>query len=67
MQTYRTDLRLGEALTIDGGRVTVTLQEKSGQRARLVFTAEDGVHFSKEASARTGATQAMRGIKSSDI
>lgn len=34
-KTLLMDLRVGESLTLDGGRVVVTLQEKSGQRAKL--------------------------------
>jgi hypothetical protein len=36
------DIRSGEAVSIDGGRVVVVLEEKSGQRARLRFEAEEG-------------------------
>lgn len=36
------DIRSGEAISIDSGRVVVVLEEKSGQRARLRFEAEEG-------------------------
>lgn len=36
------DIRSGEAISIDGGRVVCVLLEKSGQRARLRFEAEEG-------------------------
>lgn len=63
MQKYRTDLRVGDTLSIDGGRILLTLEEKSGQRARLAFSAEEGVQFSKGDTGRTGVQQAARGIK----
>ena len=63
MQTYRTDLRVGESLSIDNGRITVTVEEKSGQRARLSFSSEEKIDFSKVAPLRTGAVHAAKGIK----
>jgi pyruvate kinase len=36
------DVRSGEAISIDGGKVVITLVEKSGQRARLRCVAEEG-------------------------
>ena len=37
------DVRVGESISIDGGRVVMTLKEKSGQRAKLHFSARGGV------------------------
>lgn len=37
------DIRVGESVSIDGGRVMLTLKEKSGQRAKLHFSAVKGV------------------------
>lgn len=37
------DIRIGESVAIDNGRVLVTLEEKSGQRARLSFEAAKDV------------------------
>lgn len=36
------DVKVGEAVSIDGGRVVVTLEEKSGQRIRMRFEADEG-------------------------
>lgn len=36
------DIRSGEAVSIDGGKVIAVLIEKSGQRARIRFEAEEG-------------------------
>lgn len=63
MQTYRTDLRVGESLSIDGGRITLTVEEKSGQRARLSFASEEKIAFAKATLGRTGVEHAARGIK----
>lgn len=54
---------MGESVRIDGGRVTVRLEEKSGQRARLVFRAEDDVLIEKAAvGTQTGVAQARLGL-----
>ena len=34
------ELRVGEALTLDSGRILITLEAKSGQRARLRIQAD---------------------------
>lgn len=39
----KVDLRVGEELRLDGGRIIVTLLEKSGQRARISVEADDSV------------------------
>lgn len=36
------DVRSGEAVSIDGGRIVAVLLEKSGQRAKIKFVAEEG-------------------------
>ncbi|MEK6244023.1 MAG: hypothetical protein AABM33_05925 [Pseudomonadota bacterium] len=56
------DLRVGESLAIDGGKVLVTLLEKSGQRARLAFIVAEGIDFVKGKKAKAGAEQAKRGL-----
>ena len=40
-------LAVGESLSLDGGRVIVTLQEKSGRRAALKLTLKDDVVVDK--------------------
>ena len=37
------ELRVGDSISIDAGRVTLFLEEKSGRRARLRFDAETDV------------------------
>jgi hypothetical protein len=41
--SMKVDLRVGEALRFDNGRIVVTLLEKSGQRARVSVEADDSV------------------------
>lgn len=41
------DLRIGESVSIDKGRVNITLLEKSGQRARLEIEADKSVSIEK--------------------
>lgn len=41
------DLRIGESVSIDKGRVNITLREKSGQRARLEIDADKSVSIEK--------------------
>lgn len=36
-RTLMMDVKVGETLSIDGGRLIVTLEHKSGQRAKLRF------------------------------
>lgn len=43
MSQIKQDLRVGESVSFDGGRIVVTLLEKSGQRARLDIRADDDV------------------------
>lgn len=47
------DLQVGQSVSIDDGRVTVTLRDKSGKRARLEFEADRSVSIKKVDSAGT--------------
>jgi hypothetical protein len=49
MKTLVHVLKAGDSLLIDGQRVVVKLESKSGQRARLVVTAEDDVKIQLKA------------------
>lgn len=58
------DVRVGESVAVDSGRVTVTVEEKSGQRARLRFMADEAITIRKQGGApKAGAEQARAGIK----
>lgn len=50
--SMKVDLRVGEALRLDGGRIVFTLLEKSGQRARISVEADDSVKIQLPRSAR---------------
>lgn len=56
------DVRVGDSIAIDGGRVVITVEAKSGQRARLRLRFEQGVDVRREpqqspASAAPGGVQ----------
>jgi urease beta subunit len=44
------DLRVGESVRFDNGRISVTLLEKSGQRARLDINADPSVRIEPQKS-----------------
>lgn len=62
--SLKVDLRVGESLRIDGGRIVVTLMEKSGQRARISVEADDSVSIQvperEMTPARSGISNDMR-------
>lgn len=54
-RTLYMDVKVGEVLSIDGGRVLITLEEKSGQRAKLRFE-HAGVQVERRQHPRGPAT-----------
>lgn len=61
-RAFSIDVKVGESVTIDRGRVVVTLLEKSGQRAKLGFDAAKEVAVNKVTAFPSGAAQARKGI-----
>lgn len=62
------DLKVGQSMTIDGGRIVITLEAKSGQRAQLRIEADKKVQVQvprNPVQIQTGAAQALGGIKAS--
>jgi hypothetical protein len=59
-ETLLIDLLVGDSVSIDSGRVVVTLAEKSGKRARLRFSAERSVSI--EPLRARAADQAKKGL-----
>lgn len=55
------DLKVGESLSIGDGKVSVTLQKKSGQLARLMVDAPINVRV--EVKGNGAAAQAAKGIR----
>ncbi len=55
------ELRVDESVSIDNGRVVVTLKEKSGKRARLNFSADAEVPIQKQ-HVPSVADQVRRGL-----
>ncbi|MFA6039887.1 MAG: hypothetical protein WC733_00105 [Methylophilus sp.] len=45
MSSLKYDMRVGDSIVLDGGRIKLTLLEKSGQRARLDIKADDDVNI----------------------
>jgi metal-dependent HD superfamily phosphatase/phosphodiesterase len=56
------DLKVGEGVDIDSGRVRIKVESKSGQLARLSFEAAKDVLIRKIASVHTPASFARRGL-----
>lgn len=48
--SLRIDLKIGESVLIDDGRVRLTLEDKSGRLARLHFTASEKVDIRRSRS-----------------
>lgn len=57
------NVRVGESVSIDGGKVTITVQNKSGQRAQLRFMADEAIKIDMVRSVKPGAQQARMGIR----
>lgn len=43
MSSLKLDLRVGDTVLLDGGKIKITVLDKSGQRARLDINAKDDV------------------------
>jgi len=61
------DLKVGQSISIDGGRIVMSLEDKSGKLARLKFVADSDVSIQRPGSAeqrrfKSGARQAAMGI-----
>jgi pyruvate kinase len=56
------DVRVGESVSVDGGRVMVRVGEKSGQRVKLHFTADSEVAIEKARPVK-GSDLAKGGIR----
>lgn len=63
-RSFSIDVKVGETVTIDRGRVTITLLDKSGRVAKLGFDAEKEVSVNKVTPFPSGAAQARKGIGS---
>ena len=61
------DIRIGEGVSIDGGRVVVTLEEKSGQRARLRFEAEETTPIERVHNRHNVRALGLAGVEAQQI
>lgn len=58
------DVKVGQSLSIDGGRIVLTVEEKSGQRIKLRFVHDGATIARVEAgTGYSGARQASMGTK----
>ena len=57
-QTLVMDVKVGDSLTFDGGRIVLTVQEKSGQRAKLRLAMDADATVTRGSSAPSAATVA---------
>lgn len=62
-RSFSIDVKVGESVSIDRGRVVVTLLEKSGRVAKLGFDAVKEAPINKSTAFPSGATQARKGIR----
>lgn len=60
-RTLSMDVKVGEALVLDGGRIELKVEHKSGQVARLRFTLDRDVSLSK--AVPNMAAVARRGVQ----
>ena len=62
MSKLKLDLRIGETVSFDNGRINIILLEKSGQRARIEINAKEEVKINREPKIETFSI-ASKGIK----
>jgi len=60
-RTLSMDVKVGESLSLDGGRITLKVEQKSGQVARIRFTMDQDVSLSKAVA--NMAAVARRGVQ----
>lgn len=60
--SFSIDLKVGETLSLDGGRVLLTLVEKSGKLARLALVAQAEVKVVKGKKESVGLATIQRGL-----
>lgn len=63
-RSFSIDVKVGESVSIDRGRIVVTVMEKSGRTAKIGFEADKEVPINKITSSPSGAAQARKGIGS---
>ena len=60
-RTLSMDVKVGESLSLDGGRIVLRVEQKSGQVARIRFTMDQDVSLSKAVA--NMAAVARRGVQ----
>lgn len=64
-RSFSIEVKVGESVSVDRGRIVITLLEKSGQRARMGFDADKDAVVNKVTPFPSGAAQARKGIAKS--
>lgn len=66
MTTLRRELEAGETMSFDNGRVVITMEEKSGRKARLKIQIDAGVQLDKPRMSTNGifAQKPVASVKS---
>lgn len=60
-RTLSMDVKVGDSLSLDGGRIVLKVEQKSGQVARIRFTMDQDVSLSKAVA--NMAAVARRGVQ----
>lgn len=61
-KTIKQDLKVGESISFDNGRIEITILKKSGQIARLDIKAESDVTLSVNKSSSSASSIAKNGL-----
>lgn len=56
------DLRAGDSLSFDGGKIVVTLREKSGQVAKVTVNCDEAVAVVKNKGTAMATPAAQQGV-----
>jgi len=61
-QTIKQDLKVGDSISLDNGRIVITMLKKSGQIARLDITKDSDVVVQLRKSAMSSMDHAQKGL-----
>lgn len=61
-RSFSIDVKVGESVSIDQGRVVVTVLDKSGRTAKLGFDAAKDAAVNKVTAFPSGAMHAKKGV-----
>ena len=61
-RAFTLNLAVGDSVSVDRGRVIVTVKERSGKSVALSFSADKDVPINRVTKVTTGAAQARKGL-----